>query len=274
MPNNIQIKITSKIVIIFIVFIILFQLLLSAIFDIVKVDSREVAVVTFQGKFDRTLSAGWHPKVPYLSTNSATYDISTQSLSVQSTAGSKDQQVVNTKINLQYQVQANNIEKIYLKIGGSGNGGNRKDERIINVIQPIFQEAVKTSTAQYSAADLLTKREELKAAMIENIKERLTPYYIDVLTVNVENIDFSDQFDQAIENKVVAQQKAQQSQFELEQEKANLEKEKIKAQSIIVRGEALKANPQVLEEQKIQKWDGRLPQVSGQNGVIIDLKQP
>ena len=51
----------------------------------------------------------------------------------------------------------------------------------------------------------------------------------------------------------------------------NLEKEKVKAEALQVRGEALKANPEVLEEKKIQKWNGELPKVQGSEGVIIDL---
>ena len=253
--------------------LIVTQAFFSLILDVVRVDAREVAVVTNRGEVSEILGAGWHFKTPYLTAHSATYDISTQNLSISSSAASKDQQVVNMQVNLQYLLQADKIKEIYLTIGGSGNGGLNKDERITNLIQPIFQESIKTASAQYTATDLLAKREEVKQAVTYNIKDRLSQYYIKIVTVNIENIDFSDQFDQAIENKVVAQQKAQQAQFELEGEKNNLEKEKVKAEAVRVRGEALRDNPQILEEQKIQKWDGKLPQVQGSTGTIIDLKQ-
>jgi regulator of protease activity HflC (stomatin/prohibitin superfamily) len=263
-------KITLSIILIG---LILTQAFFSFLLDIVRVDAREVAVVTNRGEVSQVLGAGWHFKLPYFTSHSATYDISTQNLSVKSSAASKDQQVVNMQVNLQYLLQPDKIKEIYLTIGGSGNGGLNKDERILNLIQPIFQESIKTASAQYTATDLLAKREEVKQAVTDNIKERLSKYYINIVIVNIENIDFSDQFDQAIENKVVAQQKAIQAQFELEGEKNNLEKERVKSEALRVRGEALRQNPQILEEQKIQKWDGKLPQVQGQDGIIIDLKQ-
>ncbi|MEM1312076.1 MAG: prohibitin family protein [Patescibacteria group bacterium] len=252
--------------------IILSQAISSFLFDIVRVDAREAAVVTNRGEVSQILRAGWHFKLPYLTAHSATYDISTQNMSVSSSAASKDQQVVDMQVNLQYALQTDRIQEIYLTIGGTGNGGIRKDDRITNLIRPIFQESIKTASAQYTATDLLTKREELKQSVIDNITQRLEQYYIRVITANIENIDFSEQFDQAIENKVVAQQKAIQAEFELEGEKNNLEKEKVKSEAVRVRGEALRQNPQILEEQKIQKWDGKLPRVQGQEGVIIDLE--
>jgi regulator of protease activity HflC (stomatin/prohibitin superfamily) len=266
---------TSKIRTFLSVFLVLIfvQVFLSLVFDIVKVDSREVAVVTNRGQVSQVLGAGWHFKMPYFTKESAVYDISVQNLTVNASSASKDQQVVDLRVNLQYQLESNKIKEIFLAIGGSGNGGNFRDERVQNIIQPMLQESVKATSAQYSAVDLLAKREDVKNAIIKNLEEKLSKYYINVLAINVENIDFSLQFNQAIENKVVAQQKAEQSRFELEVEKANLEKEKVKAEGLEIRGKALQQNPQILEEKKIEKWDGKLPQVQGQDGIIIDLQK-
>lgn len=262
----------NRFILLAIAVVLLIQIVISFFADIVRVDARQVAVVTRQGEVSQVLGAGWHLKTPYITKEAAVYDISTQNMTVNASAASLDQQAVEMVANLQYQLQADKIEQIFRTIGGSGNGGNFPDDRIDNIIRPILQESIKSASAQFSATDLLIKREELRDAIIDGLNRRLERYYIDVLTVNIENIEFSAQFNQAIEDKVTAQQKAEQARFELETEKAKLEQEKVRAEALRVRGQALKDNPQILEEEKIKKWDGKLPQVQGGNGgVIIDL---
>jgi prohibitin 2 len=255
-------------------FLIILVLLVGIIlfaFDIVKVDSREVAVVTNRGEISQVLGAGWHPKTPLLTRHAATYDISTINNTVIVDAASKDQQAIEITTNIQYQLQADRIEEIFLKIGGSGNGGAFADSRIDAIIDPILNESTKSASAQFSASEILSNRDGLKAKIIENLQSRLDEYFVNVLTVNIANVEFSEQFNQAIEDKVTAQQRAEQARFEQEQATIELETERIRSEALQVRGQALSRNPQILEEKKIEKWDGKLPQVQGQDGIIIDL---
>jgi regulator of protease activity HflC (stomatin/prohibitin superfamily) len=262
----------SKIIFLFVTLVAAFQVAISFFLDIVKVDATETAIVTNRGQVSQVLSAGWHFKTPYLTKHAATYNITTQSISVVLDSASKDQQSVEIKANLQYRLKPDKIKDIYLSIGGNGNGGAFADQKIENLIGPIFQESVKSASARYTAVELLSKREMVKQDAIDQISKSLERYHVDVITVNIENISFSEDFNRSIEAKVVAQQRAEQAKFELEQEKANLEKEIVKARGVKARGEALRANPEVLEEQKIQKWDGKLPQVQGSEGLIIDIR--
>lgn len=247
------------------------QLIISGIFDIVRVDEREAAVITEFGKLKTVKKAGWHFKTPYISQHSAQYDLSTLALSVDADSASSDQQAVQIKVNLQYRLDSTNIDNIYRLIGGSGNAGTFADDSIIDIVEPILQESTKSSSAQYTATNILSQRENLKNDIINTLQPKLDQYYIDVISINLENIEFSDQFNQAIEDKVTAQQRAEQARFEQEKATIELETERINSEALKVRGEALETNPSVLEEKKIEKWDGRLPQVQGQDGIIIDI---
>ena len=245
-----------------------FLLVVFFTFDIVRVGATEVSVVTNRGKVTQVLGAGWHPKTPLLTRHVATYDISTISNTITAAAASSDQQSVTIEVNIQYRLKSHKIKDLYLKVGG---GGNKYDQKIDAIVDPILNESTKSASAQFTATEILSKRDQLKSLVEKNLQPKLDEYFIDVITINIANVEFSKQFKQAIENKVTAQQKAEQLKFELEGEKANLEKEKVKAEALQVRGEALKANPEVLEEKKIQKWNGELPKVQGSEGVIIDL---
>ena len=246
--------------------------LITFTFDFVRVDQREAAVITRFGKVTRSVSGGWFYKTPIFSSHAATYDLSVQTLSSSMEGTSKDQQAVKIDVNVLYRLNENNITEIYNTIGGNGNGGLIKDTRINDYITPMIQDTVKTISAEFTATEQLSKRNELSLRIVETLKPKLAQYYILVDTVNITNINFSPEFNQAIERKVVAQQLSEQKKFELEAERNQLEVERVKAETITVQGEALRANPEVLEKQKIDKWDGKLPTVQGNNDTIIDLR--
>lgn len=243
-------------------------------FDFVRVNEREVAVITRFGKVTKTVGAGWHYKTPFVSSHSATYDISTQSLTDTMEGTSNDQQIVNFTVNVLYRLDSTKIEQIYKTIGGRGNGGSFGDTQVSDYISPIIQDTVKSVSAEFTAVDQLNKREQLGTRVTDILSTRLADFGVIIETVSLTNISFSEEFNQAIERKVVAQQLAEQKKFELQAEKTQLEVEKVKAQKIAERGKVLKENPDFLEELKINKWDGKLPQFMG-SGVdpIIDIRE-
>jgi regulator of protease activity HflC (stomatin/prohibitin superfamily) len=93
------------------------------------------------------------------------------------------------------------------------------------------------------------------------------------VAVQITDIRFSAEFEKAIEAKQVAQQQVQtQSQI--------LEQKKIQAQQAVVDAEGqAKANsilnasltPTLVQWQEIQKWDGKLPQVTGGASPFVSL---
>ena len=139
---------------------------------------------------------------------------------------------------------------------------------------PAIQESVKSVTAQYTATDLVQKRQQVKDKIEALINERLMPIGVVIDQVNITNFQFSKEFNNAIEQKVKAEQEALRAKEELEKTKIMAQQEEARAQgakaaallraegeakAIDIRGEALRRNPEVLELRKIETWNGIMP---------------
>ncbi|ECT3983995.1 SPFH/Band 7/PHB domain protein [Salmonella enterica subsp. houtenae serovar 53:z4,z23:-] len=131
-----------------------------------------------------------------------------------------------------------------------------------------------------------------KAALLDNalkdIQKEMTPVGIEVLSLSwVGKHDYPDTVIESINAKVTANQKTLQRQQEVEQrkaeanmlrEQANGEADAIRARAeadaIKLRGEALRQNPNVMELEAINKWNGQLPQymTQGANTPFITVK--
>jgi prohibitin 2 len=254
----------------FIVFILLIQVVGLFLIDIVKVNERQAAVITRFGKVVDIRTAGWYFKLPWLDNVAAVYDAGVQSISAEASAATKDQQTVKIKVNVQYQIDTSKANEIFRLVPNQ----RQLDELIV---PPIIQEAVKSTSAKFSASELLEKRDLVKTGTEDALNSRLKEYYIVTKTVNIENLDFSEAYDKAIEQKVIAEQQVLQAQQRLNQEKLETEikitKAKGDAESTKIKGEALKANPETIEKDKVDKWDGKLPQVTGAGNSIINLEK-
>lgn len=142
------------------------------------------------------------------------------------------------------------------------------------ILSPAIQESVKSVTAQFSATDLVQKRQQVKDRIEELITSRLEPIGIVVDTMNITDFQFSKEFNVAIEAKVKAEQEALRAGEELEtikieaqqaiakaegQKQSSVLAAEGEAQSIEIQGEALRLNPQVLELRRIERWNGIMP---------------
>lgn len=214
---------------------------------------------------------------PWLKTNIINLDARVQKKQTKATASSRDLQVVTAVIALNYRLDPANAAVIYQEIGGLVAVDT-------NIIDPVLQEAVKTATARYNAEELITKRPEVKAAITEYVTEVLGQSHVKVLDLNIVNFQFDDQYQQAIEAKQVAEQKAlaatndlRRIEVEAKQNEA-IAQGKANAALIEARAEAERQEllrktitPELVQWQAIQRWDGRLPVVSDGGGTLVDV---
>jgi regulator of protease activity HflC (stomatin/prohibitin superfamily) len=260
-------KFFGSILAVSILFILIFVFF---VFDIVRVNERQAVVITEYGKVVSIRNAGWGFKMPFIS-NTTYYDLSVRSISLKASSASKDQQTLEINVNVQYRLQAERVGDIFKLV-------QSQDFLETSIVPPLVQEAIKSIIPKYTTSELLLSRDKAKIEIEEALSKRLGEYYANVVAVNIENIDWSEAFDRAIEQKVIAEQTTQAKKQELEQAKlqADIEitKAKGQAEAIKIRGEAIKTNPEILEQLKIEKWNGVLPQVQsgeGGAGIIIDL---
>jgi regulator of protease activity HflC (stomatin/prohibitin superfamily) len=196
-------------------------------------------------------------------------DTRTQKYEASLTAASQDLQDVNTKIAINYHLSPDSVPDIYRTIGV-----NYADK----VIYPLEQESNKAATAQFTAEQLVTKREQVKEMMKTTLQEKLAPRGIIVEEISIVDFAFSPSFSQAIEAKVTAEQNALGAKNKLEQIKYEAEQRvtqaKGEADAIAIQAQAITAQggKDYVSLQAIQKWNGVLPIYTG-GGVVpfIDI---
>lgn len=205
-----------------------------------------VGVVTRFGAVNRVVNPGFILKFPLIE---GVYEMETRTQieQVDASSASKDLQDVNTKIALNFHLRGEKAVDVYQNIGIE-----YKDR----IIAPALQEAFKATTAQFTAADLIAKREAVKDLALTEIKMRLDKYNIIVDDLNIVNFDFSEDFNTAIEEKVKAQQKKEQAQIEAETLLIQAQGQS-KAQAELKNSGALSS--EYLQFLATTKWNGTLP---------------
>jgi len=194
-------------------------------------------------------------------------DVKVQKEQIEATAASKDLQSVSSIVALNFHINPDKVANIYQDVG---------TEYKSRLIDPALQESVKASTAKYTAEELITKREQVREEIRNHVKDKLAPRGIEVDDFNIVDFSFSRSFNEAIEAKVTAEQSALAAKNKLEQIKFEADQKiaeaRGKAEAMRVESEALKSNPQVLELRAIEKWDGRLPAVTGGATPFVNLQ--
>ena len=146
--------------------------------------------------------------------------VQTQKYEANATSASKDLQDVNTTIALNWHLDPGMADEVYRSLGL---------DFIERIAAPAIQETVKQVTARYIAEDLILKRDEVKAAITENLSNRLLQRGIVTETVSITNFKFSDTFTAAIEAKVAAEQAVLEAKNKLERVKVEAQQAEAQA---------------------------------------------
>ena len=259
--------------IIFSICSILIILLLFMSFYIVNPGERAV-LLTF-GKPDKiAFSEGLHFKIP-LAQKAVKLDVKTTKIEVDAASSSKDLQIVSATIALNYHLSPEETPLLYQEIG------KQFEERIII---PAVQETVKAVTARFTAEELITKRQEVRIGIQEELKERLSKSYIIVDDFNIVNFDFSEEFNNAIEAKVTAEQLKLKAERDLErieiEAKQVITQAEAEAKALTLKNQAIKDNQEVVKLKMVEaqllaisKWDGILPKITGDSVPLIQFNQ-
>ena len=258
-------KKTRKFVVIVAAVIIVIILLFNA-FTVVQAGHTGV-VVTLGKVTEGTLQEGLHLKVPFIQ-DIVMVDNRIVKLEVHTEAFSKDLQTVDTILAINYRVDTAKSYSIYKNVGP-----NYEDV----LITPAVNEVLKAITAQYTAEESVTNRNMISEGLIEGLNNKLNEDGLYITDVNIINFEFSEAFITAIEEKQVAQQQLLKAETDKQKAITNAEAE---AESIRIKAEAeadanktiaASLTDEIIEYQKIQKWDGILPKVTGGAGTFIDL---
>ncbi len=254
------------------------------------VETGYTGIVTTFGKVeDVTLEAGLHFKSPFQSI--IAMDNREQKTSFTTEAFSSDIQQVDITGSINYAINKSTAMNLFKEVG---------TDYFNKLVYPRMLEITKGVFSKYTAENLVANRQRLSEAIREGLHEELDAYGINVISVSIENLDFTDAFTDAVEAKQVAAQKKLQAEIEqgqmtmetqqqAERKRINAEAEanvaKINADAdayaLKVRSEAeAEANKKIAESltenlirfNEVKAWDGKLPTyMPGQGSTTMPI---
>ncbi len=252
----------NKKYLIIIIIVFVFYVFLSCV---TTINSGEVGIrVRFGKVVDRPTNEGINLKIPLIETIEK-MNVKVQKTEVKTNSSSKDLQDVDISLAVNYRIDKEKAVDLYKNVG-------KNYEEII--LEPAIEESIKAVTSKYTAEELITNRSDVSSLCTEELEKKVGKYGIIVNEFNITNFSFSDEFEKAIEEKQVAEQKVLTAKQELEREKINAEKKIVAAEAEKTANELKQKNltDNIIKEKFIEKWNGELPKVSGTNG-IFDITQ-
>lgn len=228
------------------------------------VGAGEIGIITRFGEVQRVADSGFNFKVPLVE-GVTIMETRIQKEEATSSAVTKDLQDVEATLALNYSIDKGTSLNLFKNVGV-----DYKE----NVIIPVLHESFKAGTAQYTAESLITNRSEAKEKILEVVKDRLQKYGIVINDLNITNLNFSEAFNKAIEEKAVAQQQVEKAKQDLERVKVEAEQKVAQAQAD---AEAQKLQQQTLtdlmiKKMWIEKWNGQLPTTAtGDSDVMLKI---
>lgn len=203
-------------------------------FSIRTVESGEIAVVKHLGEAKKVRTPGTYFDF-WITDTYKKYDSRVQNLELTTMAYSKDAQTMDIAMTVQYQINQSKGIEITNRYGGV--------DVIENRIGSVAIEKTKSALSAYSAMSIIENRSNISPEVEESIKLAIDEeYYVDIVAVILTNIDFSDAFEQTVEDKMIAEQEKLKAQYEKETAIVNAEKElevaKLNAQAKIEQAKA------------------------------------
>lgn len=229
----------------------------------VIINPGEAGVISILGKArDGALQEGIHLKPPLISVVDI-YDLTVQKFEVPAQSSTKDLQDLSARFAINFRLDPLQVVEVRRKQGTLEN-------IVSKIIAPQTQESFKIAAARRTVEEAITKRDELKRDFDTALGNRLDKYGIIVLDTSVVDLTFSPEFARAVEEKQIAEQRAQRAVYvaqEAQQEaQADINRAQGKAEAQRLLAETLKAQggQLVLQKEAIEAWrsgGAQMPQV-------------
>ncbi|MGK7895558.1 MAG: prohibitin family protein [Xenococcus sp. (in: cyanobacteria)] len=242
---------------------LVFLLLLVFLRPFTIINAGERGVVMRFGKVqDTVFDEGIHLIMPIVTTVRR-ITVRIQRDDVQAEAFSRDLQYIETDIAVNWHIEPTTVNKIFQEVGDQA-------EVVRRIISPAVSEVVKAATAKKTAEEIIAKRTELKDEIDTQLTDRLASYGVVVDDVSLVNIDFTEEFANAIEAKQIAEQEAKRAIFEAQkaEQQAQADINRARGQAEAQRLQRQTLTPELLQKQAIEKWDGKFPQVLTGDGAL------
>ena len=220
-------------------------------------------------RFGKVVSDSMPPGLEFVNpftTRIVQMNIQTNKWDGESQAYTRDVQQAKVLFTLNYNLDPATVVQTYQTVG---------QDWASKLVGQVVHESIKREFGQHEAVDIVAQRDKASRSIEAEVKEKLALRHVSVTGFQLTNIDYTKEFEHAVEAKVIAQQKAieEQNRTVQMQELANQQIVKAKgnaestilnakaeAESIRIRATALEQNAKLVEWEAVQKWNGVLPQ--------------
>ena len=222
---------------------------------------------TFGNVEEKTYQSGLGFKLPW--TKVIEFDVRTKKIAGTTTSYTSDMQTAQIAYNLTYNLRNDNIHQLYKTVGT-----DYEAKKII----PILNDVLKNDIGKWQAQELVANRDSARRQINGLLQARMDERYFENITFQLDSIDYSDNFEKAIERKVIAEQDAQTSknntvriQEEAQQKVISAQAE---AEAMKIKAEALAKNPALIQYEATLRWNGELPETMLGNGSVPMIQLP
>lgn len=260
------------------------------------VDQGERGVVLRSGKVIATAEPGFGFKLPIID-RVAMISVQEQAKVYSNVAAySRDQQPAELVFSVSYQIPPDMVAEVYARYGTEAN-------MVFRVIDRTANEQVRTVFGGFNAVQAVQERSRLNSEIrsaVQNAFADMGVPVVNIVAIQLENIDFSAEYERSIEARMLAEVEVQRVVQNREREEiqaqirviqaeaeadsriaqANAQAHAIRVQgeaeayAIQLRAEALNNNPSLIQLVLAEKWSGTLPTTMVPNGALpfIDVK--
>lgn len=244
-------------------------LVLSLVFGTYfTVDQGERAVLLRWGQAIAVEEPGLHFKLPYIE-DVVKMSVREEKEVFKTQAYSKDQQPAEVQVSVNYRLPEADVMKMYSNLG---------PDYVSKLIDTQLPRRLKEVFGQFTAQAMIDDRTKLGIEVEKSLRDALDGRNIQIISVQVEDVSFSDVYELAVENRMKTE--VEKSQAEAEKAKritaADAAAYEVKAaadaqahatevqgtaqaQAIKARAEALQSNPNLVALTAVEKWNGELP---------------
>lgn len=247
---------------------------------VIKAGNVGIIYNLYGGIEDKTLTQGLNFVAPWKSVEQYSVSTTQGALSKSSNEGkdktdesfdvpSSDGKSINVDLEYSYHFDPQTLPKTYTHF--QGKDGDTIESTFIRMKLKTWAGEVSST---FSVMDIYgDKRSELNAKLLKHIKENFEEYGIIIDTVNFSRIQPDADTLKVIQNNINARQEVETAK--LQQQKAQIEADtkvvQAQAEAKVNEAKSNSISDKILQDKFLDKWDGKMPTVTGGNGTMMDI---
>lgn len=232
------------------------------------IKSTERGVLSTFGKISPgVIDDGLHVKIPFIQTVKKV-NVQQKKFDGKENSYTRDVQTSEVQYTINYELVRENVNNLIKNVG---------DDYHNRIVVPFIRSAMKEAFGNFAATEIVENRDAVRREIESTLRCTLDSNYFLNIQFQLVDIDFDDDFENAIKEKQVAEQQALKAKNVTIQIEEQAKQTKIRAEAdaeaIRIKAKALESNPKLVEYEAVQKWDGKMPQyMMGNSLPLINLK--